>query len=88
MKANPLIIEDVARLAITEAIESQEEWGGFNSFHEGMAVLDEEREELWDECKIRQPERDRIKIQEEAIQVAAQALKIAALAAHLDWVRR
>lgn len=47
--------------------------GRFNSAHEGFAVLKEEVDELWDEVKAR--DRDMSAMREEAIQVAAMALR-------------
>jgi NTP pyrophosphatase (non-canonical NTP hydrolase) len=47
----------------------------FNSAHEGYAVLLEEVEELWDEVKKSPKKRDLSKIREEAVQVAAMALR-------------
>jgi NTP pyrophosphatase (non-canonical NTP hydrolase) len=47
----------------------------FNSVHEGYAVLLEEVEELWDEIKKSPKKRDLNKIREEAVQVAAMALR-------------
>jgi hypothetical protein len=47
----------------------------FNSAHEGYAVLLEEVEELWDEVKKSPKRRDPAKMREEAIQVAAMALR-------------
>jgi NTP pyrophosphatase (non-canonical NTP hydrolase) len=47
----------------------------FNTAHEGYAVLLEEVEELWDEIKKSPKKRDLNKIREEAIQVAAMALR-------------
>ena len=45
----------------------------FNSAHEGYAVLLEEIDELWEE--IKQKEKDHPAIREEAIQVAAMAIR-------------
>lgn len=52
-------------------------YGKFHSAHEGYAILLEEVEELWDNIKLNQdkPERNRL-IQEEAIQVAAMAIRL------------
>jgi len=44
------------------------------SAHEGFAVLDEERDELWDEVKGNHPERI-ARMRSEAIQVAAMAIR-------------
>lgn len=54
--------------------------GGYASFHEGYGVLLEEIDELWDEIKIHRSARRREKIRNEAVQVAACALEIAAIA--------
>lgn len=49
----------------------------FNSAHEGYAVLDEERDELWRHVKVRQGKRNVAAMRKEAIQVAAMALRFA-----------
>lgn len=63
---------------IKEELESaQKNWPAFNSAHEGFAVLKEEVDELWDEVKVNQKRRDLTKMQKEAIQVAAMAVRFA-----------
>ncbi len=52
-------------------------WPPFNSAHEGFGVLSEEVDELWDEVKIKQKNRDLGKMRKEAIQVAAMAIRFA-----------
>ncbi len=64
--------------------------GEFHSAHEGFAVLDEERDELWDEVKtnpgnaygtISEPSGKspwRARMRKEAIQLAAMAVRFAA----------
>lgn len=47
----------------------------FHSHHEGWAVLFEEVEELWDEIKKKSESRDVEKIQKEATQAGAMALR-------------
>ncbi len=46
-----------------------------NSPHEGYAVLLEEVDELWAEVKVKQGQRDLVKLRYEATQVAAMALR-------------
>jgi hypothetical protein len=47
----------------------------FNSAHEGYAVILEELDELWDEVKKNGSQRDVQKMRDEAIQVAAMAMR-------------
>jgi NTP pyrophosphatase (non-canonical NTP hydrolase) len=49
--------------------------GKFNSAHEGYAVLLEEVDELWEEVKKQYEKRDSTKLREEAVQVAAMAIR-------------
>lgn len=46
----------------------------FHSYHEGYAVIKEELDEMWDEIKKKQADKQRI--YEEATQVAAMCLKL------------
>jgi hypothetical protein len=63
-----------------DAVE-QELWratqahGPFNSAHEGYAVIKEELDELWDEIKMKSSERNPVNLREEAVQVAAMAIR-------------
>lgn len=50
----------------------------FNSAHEGMGVLREEVDELWDEVKVKQGKRDIAAMRHEACQVAAMAIRFMA----------
>lgn len=63
---------------VKEAARAVEKHGPFHSFHEGHAVLHEEFDELWDEIKAQDQSPERI--YEEAIQVAAMGLRLAAFA--------
>lgn len=49
----------------------------FNSAHEGWAVIMEEVDELWEEIRKKRSARDRKRMREEAIQIAAMALRFA-----------
>lgn len=60
---------------VAAELERAAKWPGFNSAHEGFAVLKEEVDELWDHVKVNQKKRDLLAMRAEAIQVAAMALK-------------
>ena len=67
------IIEDVKNEYLMAVLMH----GRFYNAHEGYAVLLEEVDELWDEVKKKQGTPNRLKnIREEAIQVAAMAIRI------------
>lgn len=67
---------------IIKDIKKEFEWalkhfGTFNNAHEGYAVLLEEVDELWENVKLNQKNQDRTQlIKEEAIQVAAMAIRL------------
>ena len=50
--------------------------GEFRSVHEGYAILLEEVDELWDEIRKKKSERDNQKMNQEALQVSAMAIKL------------
>lgn len=61
-----------------EYFNSNKKFTGFNSYHQGYAVILEELDELWEEIKkdkCNKTER-RKRIKSESIQVAAMALKL------------
>lgn len=64
---------DAATDVVRELRKAREKFAGFNSAHEGYAVLKEEVDELWDEVKKRNASKARMR--KEAIQVAAMALR-------------
>jgi len=47
----------------------------FNSYHEGYAVIHEELDELWDEVKKKSYIQEKYRLRNEAVQVAAMAIK-------------
>lgn len=67
-------IDALTRIA-EEATRAAQKYTPFNSAHEGYAVLLEEVDELWDEVKKNPKARDMAKMRDEAIQVAAMALR-------------
>lgn len=67
-----------AAAALAEVASATSKWPGFNSAHEGYAVLAEEVDELWAHVKTNQRKRDLPAMRKEAIQVAAMALRFAA----------
>lgn len=73
-KANWAIIQEVTDHVQLETVDSYDKFRDFNSYHEGYAVIKEEVDELWDEIKTK--EKDFQAIEEEAIQVAAMAMKL------------
>jgi hypothetical protein len=52
-------------------------YGGFNSAHEGYAVILEELDELWEEVRRKRANRDHKNMYRESVQIAAMALKFA-----------
>lgn len=71
MKAN-----EIAAAMLKELERANISYLGFNSAHEGYAVILEELDELWAEVKKKHPNQDRLC--EEAIQVGAMAMKFIA----------
>jgi transcriptional regulator with XRE-family HTH domain len=68
---DPLAV--VAELALQELRTARSAHGPMHGRHEGYAVILEELDELWAECKKRSPEA--IRLRKEAIQVAAMAMR-------------
>lgn len=58
-----------------ELAEARLKHAPLNSLHEAYAVLLEEVDELWDECRKRRSERNKENIRKELIQIAAMALR-------------
>lgn len=68
-------IEQAVSLAVTELNRATALHGAFHSAHEGYSVIKEEFEELWDEIKKRKENRNPEALKEEAVQLAAMALR-------------
>ena len=60
---------------VVELAEARERYEPFYSAHEGYAVLLEEVDELWAEVKKRPTERNVERMREEALQIAAMAVR-------------
>ena len=76
----PTVPTDVAVAsweACAEVSRARSKWPPFNSAHEGFAILLEEVDELKAHVWTNQKNRDLKAMREEAIQVAAMALRIA-----------
>lgn len=64
---------DALQMIIEEYLGAVKKFGGFNSAHEGFAVLQEEVDELWEEVRKKQGNRE--DLAKEAKQVAAMGLR-------------
>lgn len=63
-------LQDVENEIAMEVFSAKRKWPkDFNNYHEAYAVILEEIDEMWEEIKLKNPDRD--KIRHEAIQVAA-----------------
>jgi len=60
-----------------ELVSAMKNWPKFNSAHEGLAVLEEEVKELRDHVYTNQKKRDIQLMKNEAIHVAAMAMRFA-----------
>jgi hypothetical protein len=69
-------LQQAANAALAEARLACLKWAPFNSVHEGYAVILEELDELWGECKEKVPLNEVLR--NEAIHVAAMALRFVA----------
>ncbi len=68
-------LKEVLREVEAEYIRASSMNAPFNSAHEGYGVILEELDELWDEIKKKRRLRDPKLMKEEAIQVAAMAVR-------------
>lgn len=77
--SSPYNHEEIDRLhrEVDAELERAGKWPAMNSAHEGMGVLLEEVDELWQHVKTRQTKRDLGEMRKEAIQVAAMAIRFA-----------
>ena len=66
-----------AIVCVQDELDRAEVWPAMNSAHEGYAVLLEEVDELWAHVRLNQGRRDIVAMRNEAIQVAAMAIRFA-----------
>ena len=66
-------VDIIQKKIIAEYNRSVRIHGGFNSLHEGYAVILEELDEYWEELKKKGAQKD--KLEDEMVQIAAMALK-------------
>lgn len=69
--------EDLLAEVGDKCVKEINTWPAFNSAHEGYAILLEEVDELWEEVRKKQKNREVELMRKEAIDVAAMALRIA-----------
>jgi hypothetical protein len=71
--------ESPAQVALNDIAQEHrwaiEHFPAMRSPHEGYAIILEELEELWEEVKKQHNERDKTKMRNEAMQVAAMAMR-------------
>lgn len=67
--------EEIINKIKRELMEAAYIYPAFNSAHEGIAIIQEEFEELWDEVKLKPSKRDPAKLEHEAVQLAAMAVR-------------
>jgi hypothetical protein len=66
-----------AQLVARELLLARERHDPINSAHEGYAVILEEVDELWDECRRKRAARSRQSMLDELVQIAAMAQRTA-----------
>jgi hypothetical protein len=73
--SNTQDLQSIIQEVLVEYERASSNFAPFNSAHEGFAVMDEEVDELWTHVKTNQKKRDIPAMRQEAIQVAAMAIK-------------
>lgn len=66
-------VEQISKEVANELIRAMSLHAPMHSAHEGRGVIEEEFDELWDEIKLREP--SRIRMRAEAVQLAAMACR-------------
>lgn len=73
----PVTLQNNVDASLKECKQAMKNWPPFHSAHEGFAVLKEEVDELWECVKLKPSKRDVAAMKQEAIQIAAMALRFA-----------
>jgi hypothetical protein len=60
-----------------ELLEARAKHARLNSAHEGYAVILEELDEFWEQCRLRREQRDKREMLRELIQISAMAQRTA-----------
>lgn len=68
-------LSNTTEVVVTELVNAIERFPKFNSAHEGYAILLEEMDELWEEVRKNPRNRSEAAMAEEAVQVAAMAIR-------------
>ena len=68
-------LDDALHCVAIEVEHAMNHHPAMNTCHEGYAVILEELDELWDQIKVKQSKRDTSQIRDEAIRVAAMAVR-------------
>ncbi len=71
----PTITNSLAEAIDDELALARSKNHKFNSSHEGYAVILEEVDELWEEVRKKRSERDKSKMRQECIQIAAMSIR-------------
>ncbi len=72
---NTIDARDIAHEILKELAKAREKFPPMVSAHEGFAILKEEVDELWDEVKDDKSLGRKARMRDEAVQVAAMALR-------------
>jgi hypothetical protein len=67
------IVDQILNEVKTELESAQKQHGAYPTYHHGYAVILEELNELWDEIKLKNP--DKAKLKKESLQVATTAVR-------------
>lgn len=81
-------VTEIVHDVLCELLRATNKFGPFNSAHEGYSVILEEVDELWDHVKMKQTKRNPDEMMQEALQIAAMAIRFATDCCNEDGCRR